>query len=163
MNIRAATADDLPRIVDIYNHYVTTTAVTFDIEPHTVESRRRWFEQFAPTGPHRLLVAESAGGVHGYACSAQFRPRAAYRTSVSTSIYLDPASTGAGIGKLLYGALLDSIAQEGLHRVYAGITLPNDRSCRLHEAFGFRYLCTYEECGFKLGKYWNVATYEKPL
>ena len=36
LRIRAATTADLPRLTEIYNHYVIHTAVTFDIEPYTV-------------------------------------------------------------------------------------------------------------------------------
>ena len=34
--IRDATAADVPRLTEIYNHYVVNTATTFDIEPFTV-------------------------------------------------------------------------------------------------------------------------------
>src|SRR5581483_7650310 len=42
--IRPARAEDLPRLVEIYNHYVRETAITFDLEPWSVEQRRPWFE-----------------------------------------------------------------------------------------------------------------------
>ena len=57
-HIRAATKSDLPRLTEIYNHYVINTAVTFDIEPYTVERRMAWFDQFGSSGRYRLLVAE---------------------------------------------------------------------------------------------------------
>ncbi|HET9838619.1 MAG TPA: GNAT family N-acetyltransferase [Candidatus Angelobacter sp.] len=61
MVIRPAVRADLPRLTEIYNHYVIHTPVTFDLEPYTVERRVAWFEQFAPTGRYRLLVAEEKG------------------------------------------------------------------------------------------------------
>ena len=42
--IRAATAADLPALTEIYNHYVLTTPITFDLEPFTVDDRREWFD-----------------------------------------------------------------------------------------------------------------------
>ena len=57
VSIRPALHTDLPRLTEIYNHYVIHTPVTFDLEPYTVERRMEWFGQFAPTGRHRLLVA----------------------------------------------------------------------------------------------------------
>src|ERR1700730_6959315 len=45
--IRPAERGDLPQLTEIYNHYVIHTPVTFDLEPHTVEGRTAWFEQFA--------------------------------------------------------------------------------------------------------------------
>ncbi len=71
--IRHASAEDLPRLLEIYNHYVEHTHVTFDVEPLTLEVRRRWLDGFALEGPHRLFVAEEDGVVAGYASSSTFR------------------------------------------------------------------------------------------
>lgn len=38
--IRPARHEDLPRLTEIYNHYVRSTAITFDIDPVAVEERR---------------------------------------------------------------------------------------------------------------------------
>ncbi|MBW8702804.1 hypothetical protein MBT84_24705 [Streptomyces sp. MBT84] len=34
---------------------------------------------------------------------------------------------------------------------------------RLHERLGFRHIGTYREVGYKFGRYWDVAWYEKEL
>jgi len=47
-----------------------------------------------------------------------------------------------------------------LHGAYAGVTLPNDASVRLHEALEFRKVGYYEEVGWKFGQYRSVAWYE---
>jgi len=47
--IRPAVRADLPRLTEIYNHYIIHTPVTFDTRPWTVEQRVPWFEQFAKT------------------------------------------------------------------------------------------------------------------
>ena len=100
--IRPARPEDLPRLTEIYNHYIVHTPITFDIDPVTVEERRSWFAQFAESGPHRLFVAELDGAVVGYAGSHQFRTKRAYDTTVETTIYCAPESTGRGIGGALY-------------------------------------------------------------
>src|ERR1700674_5246848 len=74
LHIRAATKIDLPRLTEIYNHYVIHTPVTFDIEPYTIERRAAWFEQFGSEGRHRLLVAEGGWGIVGYAGTTRFPP-----------------------------------------------------------------------------------------
>ena len=164
VRIRAATESDLGRLVDIYNHYVLNTAITFHTEPFSIAMRRDWFSQFATSGPHRLLVAETGQGVVGYASSTEFKPREAYRSSVETTIYLDHRNTRCGIGTALYGALLDAlVAEPSTHRAYGGIALPNAASCVLHERTGFERVGVYREVGFKLGQYWDVAWYEKDL
>jgi phosphinothricin acetyltransferase len=160
--VRPATADDLERINDIYNHYVLHSQATFDVEPITIEARREWFSHYSTSGPHRLLVAEEAT-VLGFATSSPFRLRAAYATSIETSVYCDPDGLGTGIGSTLYTRLFEDIKDEDLHRAYAGISLPNEASVSLHERFGFVKVGEYTEVGRKFGRYWNVAWFEKTL
>ena len=97
--IRAAARGDLARITEIYNYYVLNTPVTFDVEAYTVERREPWFAQFGETGRHRLMVAEENGVVMGYAGTTRFRPKAAYETTVETTVYCAPEAVGKGIGK----------------------------------------------------------------
>jgi phosphinothricin acetyltransferase len=162
--IRPAREQDLPALVRIYNHYVTATHVTFDTEPFTVAQRRPWFDAFSLRGPHRLFVAAMGDRVVGYASSTRFRPKPAYHRSVETSIYVEADFVGRGIGRPLYGHLLDEIGREpSVHRAYGGIALPNPASIALHESFGFRLVGTFREVGFKFEKYWHVSWFEKDL
>jgi phosphinothricin acetyltransferase len=161
--LRPGAASDLPALVAIYNHYVETTPITFDVEPFSVETRRPWLAQFAPRGRYRLIVAEHEGKPIGYACSMRFRAKEAYDPSIETSIYLAPSWTGRGLGRKLYAELFTVLAGEDVHRAYAGITLPNAVSVSLHEKVGFERVGVMREVGFKLGRYWDVAWYEKAL
>lgn len=163
MHVRPATIDDLPTIVDIYNHYVVHTPVTFDLAPQTVQERRPWFDQFAEGGRHRLLVAADERGVRGYAGTHQFRTKAAYDTTVETTIYLAPDATGRSIGRALYTALFDAIAGEDIHMLVAGITLPNEASVALHERFGFSSIGVMHAVGRKFEQYWDVGWFERQL
>ncbi len=159
---RVAPADSAP-ITAIYNHYIESSAITFDVEPYTLAEREPWLEQFRPSGRHQLFVAERAGRVIGYAGSMQYRPKAAYETSVETTIYIAPDEVARGVGPRLYEALFASLAGEDVHRALAGITLPNDASLRLHERFAFTPVGTYSEVGRKLGRYWDVIWLEKRI
>lgn len=162
--VRHAVRADLPALVDIYNHYVRETPVTFDTDEFTVEAREAWFQSFDGSVPYRLLVAARGDEILGYASSSCFKPRKAYDVSVETTIYLDPASTGKGIGKTLYGALMrELVADPRLHRAYGGVALPNGASVALHERLGFEHVGTYREVGRKFGRYWDVAWFEKDL
>lgn len=163
MKIRAAVASDYPTILALYNHYITTSPATFDIEPVTLESRQGWFEQFDETGRHRLLVLDAEGDILGYAASMTLREKAAYDPSVETTIYLRGDATGQGLGQRLYTGLFDLLAKEDIHRAYAAITLPNPASIALHTMLNFTHCGTFNEVGHKLGKYWDVAWYEKKL
>jgi phosphinothricin acetyltransferase len=162
ISIRPAIPGDLPRLTEIYNHYVIHTPVTFDIEPYTVEQRETWFNQFWPTGRHRLLVAEESGSVLAYAGTMRWRPKAAYDTTVETTIYCAPQAMGKGIGSRLYGALFEALKTEDVHRFVAGYTLPNPASAALHERFGFKAVGIFPEVGRKFGRYWDVAWSARP-
>lgn len=162
-DVRPARPDDLPALTAIYNHYVESGAVTFDTRTFRASEREAWFAQFASEGRYRLFVADSGGTPCGYAGSYPFRPRAAYDTTVETTIYLAPDAVGRGLGAALYQRLFDDLAGQDLHRALAGITLPNEGSVRLHERFGFERSGLFREVGRKLGRYWDVAWYEKAL
>ncbi|MBI5287833.1 MAG: N-acetyltransferase [Chloroflexi bacterium] len=163
VHIRPGTLRDLPRLVEIYNHYILHTPVTFDLEPVTIEQRRPWFDQFADQGRHRLLVADEGHGALGYACTHQFRVKAAYDTTVETTVYCAPEATGCGTGSALYTALFLAVAHEDIHRLVAGITLPNAASVALHQRFGFAPVGVFHAVGRKLGRYWDVGWYERAL
>lgn len=161
--IRPAEERDLPALLDIYNHYIVHTPITFDIEPRTLDQRKQWFEAFKTNGRYQCLVAACGERAIGWACSGRFKDRAAYDTSVETSIYLAPDETGKGLGRRLYGALFEELKGEDLHRAFGGVTQPNEASNGLHRAMGFALVGTYKEVGRKFGRFWDVAWFERPL
>ena len=159
--IRSGVAADLPRLLDIYNHYVVHTPITFDLAPLSLEQRRSWLDQHAPSGRHRLLVAEQAGHLIGYASSHQFRAKAAYDSTVETTVYCAPDATGRGAGTALYRALFAALEGEDIATFIAGITLPNAASEALHARFGFSHVGTMHKVGRKFDRYWDVGWYER--
>ncbi len=162
--VRAATLDDLQALTDIYNHYVVNTAITFDLQTFTASARRDWFESHSESGPHRLLVATgSAGECLGYASSSRWRPKAAYDTTVETSVYCRPDAVGRGCGSELYGALFSALEQEDVRTIVAGVSLPNPASLAFHEKFGFRSVGVFHAVGRKFDRFWDVAWFERPL
>ncbi len=163
-HIRSFLPEDIEALVSMYNHYIEETTITFDITPHTAEQRREhWLSHYHSTGRHRLLVAECDKAVVGYASSSRLRTKAAYDTSVETSIYVDMSFHAKGIGTQLYTALFDALKTEDVHRAYAGITMPNDVSVAMHEKFGFKQVGLFKEVGRKFEQYWDVAWFEKEI
>lgn len=165
VQVRPGVAADLTALTDLYNHYVRATPVTFDTAAFTPEERRPWLLSHPEDGRHRLMVATDTDSpaILGYATSSAFRVKPAYETSVEVTVYVAPDAGGRGVGTLLYEALFAALADEDVHRAYAGIVPPNEASVRLHERFGFRHVGTYREVGRKFGRYWDVAWYEKDL
>jgi phosphinothricin acetyltransferase len=161
--IQPATEADYAGITELYNHYVVNSPATFDLEPYTLAARRPWFDAFSESDRYQLFVAVGDGRVRGYVGSMRFRPKAAYETTIETTIYLSPESTGQGLGRRLYEALFEALESEDIHLALAGMTLPNPHSIRLHESFGFKKMGVFKEVGRKMGRYWDVGWYEKRL
>ena len=163
VSIRYARQSDLLALRDIYNHYVVHTPVCFDLEPRTMAQRQEWFDQFSTTGKYRCFVADRAGTAIGWACSAKFKEKEAYATSIETSIYLAPGEGGKGLGRRLYETLFEALKGEDIHRAFGGVTQPNEASVAVHKALGFELIGTYNQIGRKFGRFWDVALYLKNL
>jgi phosphinothricin acetyltransferase len=161
--IRRAGPGDLPALLAIYNHYVLTTPVTFDIAPRTLDQRREWFDQFADSGRYQCFVAAAGAGAVGWACSARFKDKDAYSTSIETSVYCAPDQTGKGLGRRLYATLFEALKGEDIHRAFGGVTLPNDASVALHKAIGFRHIGTYDAIGRKFDRFWDVGLFLREM
>lgn len=105
---------------------VERTAISFELEPPSVEEMAKRIESTLPTYPY--LVAERNGQVIGYADASQHRAREAYRWSVDVTVYISPEAHRSGVGRALYVVLLPTLKRQGFHAAYAGIELPNDGS-----------------------------------
>lgn len=82
---------------------------------------------------------------------------------MNLSAYIAPGHRGRGVGKRLYLHLLDLLRRQGLVNAYAGVTLPNAASERLHASIGMRRFAVYRRVGFKHGRWHDVAWYELRL
>jgi phosphinothricin acetyltransferase len=160
--IRPAVADDLSDIAAIYNHEIANSVATFDLEPPTEDY---WHKRLAGAheGDHLLVAVDADQDVVGYAYSWSYRPRPAYSLTRETSIYLDPSVRGQGIGRLLYPALLDTMADSGVHTAVALVALPNPGSVALHKACGFEHVGSMREVGYKFDQWVDVEWYQKML
>jgi phosphinothricin acetyltransferase len=162
--LRDATSRDIPDMLEIYNHYVANSTVTFDEDPLTLKEMRAKFKHVADLG-YPWLVAESAGGqVLGYAYVMPWKPKAAYRYTVENSIYLGPASTGKGIGTALMSELLPRAKRAGVKEVIAVIADRGaDASIAMHKRFGFKEIGHMGKVGFKFGRWLGTVLMQKSL
>ena len=162
--IRAATPEDAASIAAIYAPHVLTGTASFEIDPPDARAIRT--RMASSDGLYPWMVAtngDADGGVIGYAYASKFRDRPAYRYVCESSIYLTDASSGSGVGRLLYGALVTTLRAQGFVHAIGAITLPNDRSIKLHEAVGFRRAGVYREVGFKHGQWIDVGFWQVQL
>jgi L-amino acid N-acyltransferase YncA len=163
VRIRRAVEGDLSGIAAIYAHEIANSVATFDIEPPT---RAYWEQRLAggQRGDHLLVAVDAAeDDVLGYAYSWSYRPRPAYFLTRETSIYLDPSVRGRGIGRLLYPALLETMAASGVHTAVALVAQPNPASVALHKACGFEHVGSMREVGYKFDQWVDVEWYQRML
>jgi phosphinothricin acetyltransferase len=159
MQIRPARTADLPAVAEIYAREAREGHATFDHEPRPIEL---WEDKLVATDDH-FLVAEHDGTVVGYASSASFRPKPAYRHTRETGVYVARGHQGLGTGRALYDALLARLADDGVHLVVAAVALPNPASLALHAACGFEEVGTMREVGRKHDRWIDVTWLQRVL
>jgi len=162
--IRDAVEQDLPHIREIYNHYVLNSTVTFDEKPMTIAALRRKFASVQKLGFPYIVAVSPSGQILGYAYVYPWKEKAAYRFTVENSIYLGPASTGKGLGKVLLGELITRSKAAGIKEIIAVIA---DRgaegSIRIHKDYGFKDIGHMGKVGFKFGRWLGTYMMQKSL
>ena len=161
MSIRLATAQDIPRILEIYAPYIENTASSFEYTVPTLVEFTQRFENITAQFP--WLVWEENGNILGYAYGSLPFERAAYQWCAEASIYLRPEAQGRGIGRKLYAALEEILKNQGYRKVYTIITTANEPSIAFHQAVGYRHTATMPDCGYKFGKWYGTVWMEKDL
>ncbi|HVL74651.1 MAG TPA: arsinothricin resistance N-acetyltransferase ArsN1 family B [Noviherbaspirillum sp.] len=156
--IRAAVADDAPVLCAIYNHYVLTSAISFEEAPVSIDEMAARIRATSP-----WFVLEQDGVVAGYAYATPWRTRAAYRYSVESTVYVAPDRHGQGFGAQLYRALIAALRERGVHSVIGGIAQPNPASVALHEKLGFEQVALFREVGRKFDRWIDVGYWQLRL
>lgn len=159
--IRLASPSDAAKILAIYAPYISNTSLTFETEIPDSSAFADRINCYLQQWP--WLVWETEGRIAGYAYGSRYRDRTGYQWCVESSVYVHEDFHGRGIAKALYAALFRLLKMQGYFNVYAVINLPNDPSTHLHEACGFRWFASYENVGYKLGKWKTVGWWKLQL
>ena len=163
MPTRAATAEDLRAVAEIYAHYVLTSIATFELEPPDDAEWRRRFDAIVGAGLP-FLVTERDGVVAGYAYCAPWKTRPAYAGTVEDSVYVSPLAVGQGCGTELMRELLDACRAAGLREVIAVIADTGDpTSVELHRRFGFTDAGRLVRVGVKHGRRVDTLLLQRSL
>ncbi len=162
--LRQATDRDVPHMLEIYNHYVLNSTVTFDEDRLTLKEMRTKFRDVERLGFPWLVAVSPTGMILGYAYVTPWKAKAAYRYTVEDSIYLSPAATGKGVGKALMARMLDDAKAAGIKEVIAVIADKGaDASIAMHENFGFSKIGEMGKVGFKFGRWLGTVLMQKSL
>jgi phosphinothricin acetyltransferase len=163
IEIRPATAADLPAITAIYDEAVQFGTATFElISPDLAEMTRRF--QTLVAGGYPYLVAVQEGQVVGYAYASAHRPRPAYRFTVENSIYLDPKAQRRGVGGRLLARLITECESRGYRQMVAVIgDSANAGSIAVHRNAGFQMIGVHPDVGFKFDRWLDTVSMQLAL
>ncbi|MDD2213876.1 MAG: GNAT family N-acetyltransferase [Oscillospiraceae bacterium] len=166
--IRTASVTDAPALLAIYAPFVTATAITFETSVPTVQAFARRITQTLLRYPY--ILAAEGDKVLGYAYAGPFNARAAYAWAAETTIYLDGAAQGRGLGRRLYAALETLLLRQGILNLNACISLPpasdpylTCQSAEFHEHLGYRQVAHFHKCGCKFNRWYDMIWMEKLL
>lgn len=155
INIRTATLNDQPFILEIYNEAILNTTATFDISPRTIEKQIEWFNNHKQN--HPILVAEQNNTIVGWASLSPYSDRCAYDTTVEVSVYIHHENRGKKIGSQLLEVVTLSGKKLNNHTVISRIASENKSSIHIHEKIGYRLVGEMKEVGFKFGRLLDVT------
>jgi len=160
--IRAATENDLPAILAIYNDAVLHTTAIWNETPVDLANRRAWFEARRAAG-FPVMVADEGGAVAGYGSLSDFRPFEGYRFTVEHSLYVAADARRKGLGAALLSALIEEARRLGKRAMIGGIDGSNAPSILLHKKFGFAETGRLPGVGEKFGRPLDLVLMQKTL
>lgn len=151
---------DAAALLAVYLPYMDTN-ITFEYTAPTLAEFTQRVRDTLRDYPY--LLCEEGGQVLGYAYAHRLKSRAAYQWDAELSVYISDAACGRGIGRALYGALIDLLEAQGVRNVYGVITADNARSIAFHHSMGFTDAGTHHKTGYKNGSWLDVVWLEKRL
>ena len=168
IEIRPAKKEDAGRLLEIYDYYVSNTAVSFEYETPSLDEFTGRMERTLKKYPYLVIVRD--GRIEGYAYAGPFKGRSAYDWSCEISIYLDQSARKCGLGRLLSEALEAELKKMGILNVYGCIAYPEKddeylttNSADYHRHLGFETVGVFHQCACKFGRWYNMIWMEKTI
>ena len=143
---RRATVDDIERLAQIHvgawNATYTGLIDQAALDARTVETRTvQWKEVFTDDkwSSHDVFIVEQDGVVEGFAWVGPSDDDDVDRTTTFNvfALYLDPTSTGRGLGTALLDHVLDGARSKGYERATLYVLVENERARRFYEQRGW--------------------------
>ncbi|MFN8673371.1 MAG: N-acetyltransferase family protein [Candidatus Sericytochromatia bacterium] len=156
--IRLVENKDIEQICNIYNFYVKNSTATFEEEEVSLNEMKNRVEELSKDLPY--FVYEENNEILGYSYGSKWKKRSAYKYTVETSVYLKNDCISKGLGTKLYSYLLEELKKRGIHSIIGGISLPNEKSQKLHEKLGFKKVAHFNQMGYKFDNWIDVGYWQ---
>jgi len=153
--------EDLPVVLDIYNHYIATTTATFDPGPISIETLRTRI--LLNHGLYKAYVIHHVGEMVGFCFLSQFRKHESYDGTAEVGVYLKPEHTRRGLGTKAVRHLGQVGTAKGLRVLIASISGENEGSVEFFRRLGWEQCAHFKGVGEKWGRAIDVIFFQKSL
>lgn len=157
-NIRLATTQDLPEILNIYNQQIISGTAVWHEQPFNEAAFTEKYQTLTDAGfPFLVAEDQSTQCIAGFADYSPFRAFSGYRYTVEHSVYIQPNYQGRGLATKLMQQLIEHAAQHDVHMMVAAIDAENTVSIALHAKLGFTQTGYMPQVGQKFGTWRDLV------
>ncbi|MEJ7739843.1 MAG: N-acetyltransferase family protein [Chitinophagaceae bacterium] len=160
-SIRLITESDTSEVLEIYKPYVLNTIISFEYDVPALDEYLQRIKTNIAEYP--WLVCLQDNKIIGYAYASKHRYRTAYQWSPESTVYLSHEFHRKGIARILYETLFSMLRLQGYFNVYAGISLPNEKSVGFHKSSGFEEIGVFKKIGYKFGNWHDTHWFQLHL
>lgn len=155
------TEEHLSALVDILNHYILNSIVTFHKEPLTsLEMREKVFFSFPF---YRSFTILDGKNIIGYCAVSPWKKQEAYRHTAEVNIYLHNTLIGKGIGSIALSHAEAFAKENEINNLIAGLCSENIPSKMLFEKNGYILCAHFKNVGQKFGRSLDTIYLQKML
>ncbi|MFC1735856.1 GNAT family N-acetyltransferase [Candidatus Hydrogenedentota bacterium] len=156
---RSMQEEDLPGVLDIYNHYIVTTTATFYPFPISMETLKTFI--FLDHDWYMAYVIQHMGKTAGFCFLTQFKKHVSYNGTAELGIYLKPEFTRLGLGSQAARHLEKVATANGLRMIVASVSGENTASIELFRKLEYEQCAHFKRIGEKWGRAIDVIFFQR--
>jgi L-amino acid N-acyltransferase YncA/N-acetylglutamate synthase-like GNAT family acetyltransferase len=153
--------EDLPVVLDIYNHYIVTTTVTFDPGPISMDTLRTRIHLGHDL--YKAYVICHMGEIVGFCFLSQFNKHESYNRTAELGLYFKPQYVRRGLGITAVRYLEQVAAAKRLKMLIASISGENKSSIALFRKLHWEECARFRRVAEKWGRAIDVVFFQKSL
>jgi GNAT superfamily N-acetyltransferase len=137
--IRAATEEDIPRILELYEELVTSTAPAEIGRTTSLDDYRRIYQEARVMPGHELIVAEEEGEVIGTLVIV-IVPNLSHKGlpwAIVENVVTDRRFQRQGIGRLMMEYAISRAREAGCYKLQLASSKTRDMAHQFYESLGF--------------------------
>jgi L-amino acid N-acyltransferase YncA len=153
--------ENTQEMLDLYNYYVKTTTITFDLEEISIELFLKRIK--IGDAKYKTYACQIGNILIGFCFFIPFRDKPAYQKTVEIGVYLKPEFTGKKYGEKIVKYLEGKIKDNQYMNIIASVSSENNTSIRLFRRLGYEQCASYKEVAYKHGHYVGIIDFQKKV